>query len=532
MEGAAAAGKAIWAFESTGAGQISISKDQALHVLAQDNPEWWYVRTDAGEGYIPASYVQIEAVGDENASDAGSVASASAASAQSSAGSSASAGSLSRFMKSPHGQKKKQHAMQEVRTVRQLEQTPGIAEAPAAVTASVGGSSEDSVELQLLKEAHAQSLAKVMAETEQQRAAHEAQVLRLRASLTQTEEQHALDQLELKATRSALTVAEDALAATKEANEHLKAAATEHALTEKRMRAEIESLRSQLDRSRDEAVSLRRANAAVGTNPSLDKATTAAQTEWERDGATGPTAVTSIDGSRTVRPQSAPADRTMVAQPRWTALDASATEPAKSGQESGDQAPSSFSRSGTVSRQRRRGRAARQTNMRPQSAPARHSVALSATMLPGNRPDLLAVKAQRRRHYSKPPPNGGKVAGVGLGAAAAAATKQRQSSHSTAKQAYALMNAASEFSSLAGVSSEGSLHRGGQGFELSALSALDSSGDTAAIRRTSAESTASAKQLQEFEDRVASLLKAPGSRQRPPAPPQPAAVWARLQKVG
>ena len=531
MEPPPATGKAIWAFQSTGAGQISITEDQALHVLARDNPEWWYVRTDAGEGYVPASYVQVDTVDDENASDAGSMASASAGSAQSSAGSAVSAGSLSRFiMKSPHGRNKKQHAMQEVPRVQQPEQTPDRshgADAPAAATATVGESSGPSVELQLLKEAHAQSLAKVVAETEQQRAAVE----RLRASLTQAEQQHALDQLELNATRSALTAAEDAAAAIKQTNEHLKAAATEHALTEKRLRGEIESLRSQLDRSRDEVASLRRANAVAGTHTSLDDATTAAQTEWGRHGATT-TAVTSIDGSR-ARPQSAPADRTMTAQPRWTALDASATVPAKSAQESGNQAiPSaSFSCSGVVSRQRRRGRGARQTNMRPQSAPARHSVVLSTTVLSSNPPDMLAMKAQRWRHYRKPPPNGGKVAGVGLGAAAAAAAKQRQPSSSTAKQGYALLNAASEFSSLAGVASGGSLHREGDADELSTLATLDSTDAAAAIRRKSAESTAAAK-LQEFEDRVASLLKAPGSRQRPTAPPQPAAVWARLQKVG
>ena len=460
MQGAAVGGRAIWAFKSTGAGQISTEAGEAVQVLARDNSEWWFVRTEAGgEGYVPASYVQLD--GSEGAGDAGSVASqvSSAASAQSSAGSAESVGSLSRFMKSAHGRKKRQQVQQQDARPDDADSEPATganAEAQARVAGANEKLSESDVarengDVQQLKQAHAESLAKLTAESEQRNAAHEAELTQLRVSLQEAVEQHELDQLELKASRAALTTAEDATSATKQLNEHLKAAAGEHALTEKRLRAEIESLRSQLDRSHAEVARLRTAEPVATATTKPGSNTTSEQTN----------ATTSDNGSPT-RPQSAPVDwtdarrgRSMTPQARWTALGASESEP-QQGRIDDSGRPSSAN--GTVSRQRSRrnhkgGRfvGKKKTNMRPQSAPARHSVALSelsSTMLPGNPPDLLAQRAHRRRHYSKPPPNGAQTAGVGLGAAAAAAAKQRQSLDSTIGQAYALMEAASEMSSM------------------------------------------------------------------------------------
>lgn len=540
MEG----GKSIWAFESSGAGQISTTEGQSLHVLARDNSEWWYIRTDDGEGYVPASYVQLESAGDEGASDAGSVASAqssaassSAASTQSSLGSTASPGSLTRFMKSAHGRKKRQQ-VQQAQPTQQHAQSSG-AEAPTTATVSAGGSGEASTDaagkLQQLKQEHDETVAKMKAESEQRSMAHEAEVRQLRDSLREAEAQHELDQLELKATHAALAAAEDAASATRQANEHLNTVAIEHAQTEKRLREEIVSLRSQLDRSRGEVERLRSASVAVKPSDKLDKTTTAAQAEPNIGAAAATSRITGNGSS--ARPQSAPVDRTCqgrsaTSQPRWTALGASETEPPVDSQTDVRRPTSSNGRgSGTASRQHRRkvGRIARQTNMRPQSAPSRHSVALSelsTTMLPGNPPELQAMRAQRRRHYSKPPPNGAKIVGVGLGAAAFAAAKQRQPSDATAGQAYALMAAASEF--LENEEQQSSYQEEVSG--PSELMAHDSPGPSAAASRHSA--VVAAKHLQEFEDRVASLLTAPGSRKRPTAPAKQAAVWARLQKVG
>ena len=75
-------GSAIWAFQGDGAGQVAAREGEALRILARSNPEWWYVRTEAGEGYMPASYIQLG--GGDVGSEEGSVASTSAVSTQSS----------------------------------------------------------------------------------------------------------------------------------------------------------------------------------------------------------------------------------------------------------------------------------------------------------------------------------------------------------------------------------------------------------------------------------------------------------------
>lgn len=542
MDGGATA---IWAFQGHGAGQVSAREGEVLQVLARDNPEWWYVRTEAGEGYMPASYVQLRVDDGDAESEAGSMASTSTASAQSSTESAVTTSSLSRFMKSAHGRKKRLHVQQQEQRAGEAAKArsgaassnsistevnaEALAEVAATKTTSspVPQSNATDNEVKLLKEAHAQALAKLQVRSKELSAAHEAEITQLRASLYEATEQHELDQLELKAAQAALSAAEDATFSTRQANEHLKAAAAEHMQTEIRLREEIESLRSQLETSRDELARLRTANPPIVKHPSNSKTTPA------QDGPQpGATVATSGDGTST-RPQSAPANRAALAsRARWTALDASEIEPSAGSHTQNSRSSSgNAQRSGRLTKQRRGNltgsRLARQTNvnMRPQSAPARHSVALSelsTMLLPGNPPEAQIMMTQRRRHYSKPPPNGAKIACVGLGAAAATTAKQQQIPDSTSEKAYALANAVSDFSS--------AIHDTAS-FNPTTLTAHASSDPGGAVSSSKA-AVASAKQLQKFENRLASLLTAPGSRRRTVAPPEPAAVWARLQKVG
>lgn len=545
---------AIWAYAAAGAGQVSVEEGESLHVLARDNDEWWYVRADAGDGYLPASYVQVD-VGSDAASDAGSTASGSVASVVSSAGSGA--GSLSRFMKSAHGKKKQQQVQQH----EQIAQTvPAAAAGNDGNTAEANATTADEKLLQL-EEQHAQSLTKLKSENQQQMAAHEAEVTQLKAALHEAAKQNELDALELKATRAALTVAEDATAATQRVNEQLQTATAEHVQTEMCLRAEIDSLHSELEQLRTETSRLRRANAAASTERRVGSTTSARTTVGSGSAGTKQMTTTVEDttnadsGSSPTRPHSAPVDRAsgqpMASQPRWTALDASDTEPSREnchrrGNSGGiDRPGSATSRrlqkagAGAAAGAPRRGngkagrsRATRQiNNMRPQSAPARQALSeLSTAMFLSNPPELGAqqrvARRRRRRHYSKPNPPSG---------SGAKRLQQPSDTASSPEAAYVLMSAATDLSDamVAENPSEQTLGQeqpaGGESKSRSKTSrALGSSNASAT---SNAAAAAARQQFASFEDRVASLLKAPGSRQRPPPPPGPSAVWGRLQQA-
>lgn len=311
------AGYAQYAYEGADAGQVTVHQDEQLRVLNREDADWWYVRTDdETEGYMPAIYVALEDLradrsapldaapdatdaGSDAGSVAGSAASVSAASTTSAASSAPSgASSLSRFMKSANGKKKKQ----------QVAPTPEPTK-PATVAEEEQVGAAATVELLLLKEKHTQ----MVASSERQAKEVAAVVAALRVELAQATEQQGMDGSEMKAMRAALSASEGATATTQRANTRLQAATAEHVQTEVRLRAEIDALRAELDLCRAEPDFMR----AMSMAERPDSATS------ER--------INEDEGPR--RPQSAPGGRRparpepMVPQSRFTALGSTDMEP-------------------------------------------------------------------------------------------------------------------------------------------------------------------------------------------------------------